>query len=115
MNQRILISSEISAILRTRFGLTADVQVIPVKGENRTLYHLEHIPFSRRMTMAGLERLCRRIAKALDAELYGTVNVDFVNSGDAGTFAMMAEALYSPHAPRWKQRGAVRRKKGAIQ
>ena len=41
--------------------------------------------------MAGLECLCRRIAKALDAELYGTVNLDFADSGDVGTFAMMAE------------------------
>ena len=83
--------SEISAILRSRFDLTADVQVIPVKGENRTLYQLERIPFGRRMTMAGLERLCRRIGGALGAELYGMVNLDFADSGDAGTFAMMAE------------------------
>lgn len=92
MNPILKTPSEISAILRSRFNLTADVQVIPVKGENRTLYHLEHIPFGRRMTMAGLERLCRRIAKALDAELYGSVNLEFVAIGDAGTFAMMAEA-----------------------
>ena len=83
--------SEISDLLRSRFDLTADVQVIPVKGENRTLYQLEHIPFGRRMTIAGLERLCRRIAKALDAELYGTVNVEFGTDDDTGTFAMMAE------------------------
>jgi len=37
------IPSEISAILRSRFDLTADVQVIPVKGDGRTLYQLEHI------------------------------------------------------------------------
>ena len=92
MNSNIKTPSEIAAILLTRFDLTADVQVIPVKGENRTLYQLEHIPFGRRMTMAGLERLCRRIAKTLGAELYGTVNIDFADSGDAGTFAMMAEA-----------------------
>ena len=79
------IPSEISAILRSRFDLTADVQVIPVKGERRTLYQLEHIPLSRRMTLAGLERLCRRIAKALDAELYGTVNVDFGSLGGCCT------------------------------
>ena len=74
---------EISAVLQERFGLSAHVQVIRPKGENRTLYELEHIPFNRRMTMAGLERLCRRIAKALDAELCGTVNIDFVSLGDA--------------------------------
>ena len=39
------IPSEISAILRSRFDLTANVQIIPVKGENRTLYQLEHIRF----------------------------------------------------------------------
>ena len=38
-------ASEISAILRSRFDLTANVQIIPVKGENRTLYQLEHIRF----------------------------------------------------------------------
>jgi hypothetical protein len=37
------------------------------------------------MTMLGLERLCRRIAKALDAELYGTVNVDFGSLGGCCT------------------------------
>ena len=47
--------SEISTILRSPFDLTTDVQVIPVKGENRSLYLLEHIPFNRRITMAGLE------------------------------------------------------------
>lgn len=34
---------EISAVLKSQFNLTADVQVIPVKGERRTLYQLEHI------------------------------------------------------------------------
>ena len=85
---RIKTPSEISNILRSRFDLTANVQVIRPKGENRTLYLLENIPLNRRMTAAGLERLCRRIAKALDAELYGTVNLEF---GDAGTFEMVAE------------------------
>ena len=82
---------EISDLLQARFGLTADVQVIPVKGERRTLYQLEHIPLSRRMTMAGLERLCRRIAKALDAELYGTINVDFGSLGDSPSFDLLVE------------------------
>jgi len=84
-------AAEISTILQSRFGLAADVQVIPVKGESRTLYSLEHIPLNRRMTMAGLERLCRRIAKALDAELYGTVNVDFVSLGDSPSFDFLLE------------------------
>ena len=86
MNKR-----EISAVLKSHFNLTAHVQVIPVRGENRTLYQLEHIPLSRRMTMAGLERLCRRIAKALDAEPYGTVNLDLVSLGDNHTFSMLLE------------------------
>ncbi len=42
--------------------------------------------------MAGLERLCRRIAKALDAELYGTVNIDFASLGDFQTFDLLLEA-----------------------
>ena len=86
---------EISAILQNRFGLSADVQVICPKGENRTLYQLEHISFNRRMTMAGLERLCRRIAKALDAELYGTVNIDFASLGDFQTFDLLLEVLHA--------------------
>lgn len=86
MNKR-----EISAVLKSQFELKADVQVICPKGENRTLYQLEHISFNRRMTMAGLERLCRRIAKALDAELYGTVNVDFGSLGDSPSFDLLVE------------------------
>ena len=88
MNKR-----EISAILKLQFDLTADVQVIPVEGEGRTLYQLEHIPLNRRITMAGLERLCRHIAKALDAELYGTVNVDFGSTGEGVTFDLLLESL----------------------
>ena len=89
MNKR-----EISAVLKSQFELKADVQVIHVSGENRMLYQLEHIPFNRRMTMAGLERLCRRIAKALDAELCGTVNIDFVSMGDCHTFDMLVEVRH---------------------
>ena len=88
MNKR-----EISAVLKSQFELKADVQVIHVSGENRMLYQLEHIPFNRRMTMAGLERLCRRIAKALDAELYGTVNIDFASLGDFQTFDLLLESI----------------------
>ena len=88
MNKR-----EISAVLKSQFELKADVQVIHVSGENRMLYQLEHIPFNRRMTMAGLERLCRRIAKALDAELYGTVNIDFASLGDFQTFDLLLEVF----------------------
>ena len=88
MNKR-----EISAVLKSQFELKADVQVIHVSGENRMLYQLEHIPFNRRMTMAGLEHLCRRIAKALDAELYGTVNIDFASLGDFQTFDLLLERI----------------------
>lgn len=88
MNKR-----EISAVLKSQFELKADVQVIHVSDENRMLYQLEHIPFNRRMTMAGLERLCRRIAKALDAELYGTVNIDFASLGDFQTFDLLLESI----------------------
>ena len=85
---------EISAVLKSQFELKADVQVIHVSGENRMLYQLEHIPFNRRMTMAGLERLCRRIAKALDAELYGTVNIDFASLGEPSTFDLLLEVRH---------------------
>lgn len=82
-------ATEIESVLQSRFGLTAEVQVIHPKGENRSLYLLENVPLNRRMTVAELERLCRRICAALDAELYGSVNLEF---GDAGTtFEMMAE------------------------
>ncbi len=94
MKGNIKTSSEISDILQSRFGLTASVQVIHPKGENRTLYELEHIPFNRRMTMAGLERLCQRIAKALDADICGTVNIDFASLGDFQTFDMLLEVLH---------------------
>ncbi len=89
---------EISAVLKSQFGLTADVQVIHVSGEQRLLYQLEHIPFSRRMTLAGLERLCRRIAKALDAELYGTVNIDYISLGNIQTFDLLLEVLHERKA-----------------
>ena len=89
MNPRLKTIPEIESILKSRFGLKAEVQVIRPKGENRTLYLLENVPLNRRMTVAGLDRLCRRIAKALDANLYGSVNLEF---GDTGTtFEMMAE------------------------
>ncbi len=82
MHTRLKTSSEISDLLQSRFGLTASVQVIHSKGENRTLYELEHIPLHRRTTMAGLERLCRRIAKALDTDICGMVNIDFVSDAN---------------------------------
>ena len=98
MKQRILTKSEIDAILASRFGLTADVQVIHPKGEGRTLYQLEHIPLNRRMTIGGLERLCRRIANELDAELYGTVNIDLVSLGEQRMFDLMLEVEHEPKA-----------------
>ena len=52
-------ASEISAILRTRLDLTADVQVIPVKGERRTLYQLEHILLHRRISK-GIDNSSRK-------------------------------------------------------
>lgn len=91
MTKRILTKSEIDSILASRFDIKADVQVVPVKGETRTLYQLEHVSLGRRMTMTGLERLCRRIAMALGSELYGTVNIDLVSTGGGITFDMMAE------------------------
>lgn len=80
-------------MLEEKFGIRAHVQVVPVKGEGRTLYLIENAPVGRRTTLAGLERLCHRIAKALNAELYGTVNLDFVSTGSAPNFEMIAEVL----------------------
>lgn len=77
--------------LRERFGIEAHAQVIEAPGEGRTLVQLEGIPARRRTTVGGLERLARRIAKALGAELYGTVNLDCVSEGGVATFSMLAE------------------------
>ncbi len=95
MKGNIKTSSEIYDILQARFRLTASVQVIHPNGENRTLYELEHITLHKRMTIAGLERLCRRIAKALDAELCGTVNIDIASLGDFQTFNLLLEVLHA--------------------
>lgn len=43
------------------------------------------------MTMTGLERLCRRIARSLGAELEGSVNIDFVSCNSEPSFTMLAE------------------------
>ncbi len=94
MKGNIKTSSEISVILQSRFGLSASIQVIHPKGENRALYELEHITLHKRMTIAGLERLCRRIAKALDAELCGTMNIDFVSQGEPPSFDLLLEVLH---------------------
>ena len=94
MNSDIKTSSEISGILQSRFGLTASIQVIHPQGENRTLYELAHIQLDKRMTITGLERLCRRIAKALNADLYGSINIDFVSLGDFQTFDLLLEVLH---------------------
>ena len=91
MTKRILTKSEIDSILASRFDIKADVQVVPVKGENRTLYQLEHVSLGRRMTMTGLERLCHRIARSLGAELEGSVNIDFVSCNSEPSFTMLAE------------------------
>ena len=84
---------QIEEILRDQLGLEARVQVIHPKGESRTLYQLEAIPFNPRMSIGGLERLCRRIAKALDADLCGSVNIDFVSLGEPHSFDMLLEAV----------------------
>lgn len=85
---------QIEEILLTNFGLKASVQVFSPKGEERTLYQLEYIPFHRRMSIGGLERLCRRIAKALDADLLGSVNIDFVSLGEPHTFDLLLEVSH---------------------
>ena len=87
-------ATEILDILQSRFGLTAAIQIIHPQCEKRTLYQLEHIPLNRKMTIVGLERLCHRIAKSLNAELYGTINIDFVSLGDFQTFDLLLEVLH---------------------
>ena len=79
--------------LKMRFGITGcGVQVIlPPKDEHRVLYMIDHIKFHGAMTLEGLHELCNEIAGALDAELYGTVTIDFVSIGEPKTFDMVAE------------------------
>lgn len=59
MKRTIKTKAKIATILKTHFGLTADVQVIPVKGERRTLYQLEHIPLHRRISK-GIDNSSRK-------------------------------------------------------
>ncbi len=84
---------EILDTLKMRFGITdCGVQVIlPPKDEHRVLYMIDHIKFHGAMTLDGLYDLCSEIAVALDAELYGTVTIDFVSIGEPKTFDMVAE------------------------
>ena len=93
MKQSVKSSSEIEEILKSQFGIEPYVQVIPMKGEKRTLYQLERIPFTSRMTLGGMERFCQKIAKALNAELYGTVNMDFTSLCGSNTFDLLLEVL----------------------
>ena len=82
---------DVKIVLQDRFGLTAVIQVVPVPNEKRTIVLLENVPVGPRMSIAGLERLARRIAKELGGELEGTVNLDFVSLGHHVTFEMMVE------------------------
>ena len=81
----------IVALLRDRFGIDSHVQCMPVKNESRSLYLIEAVKVSPRTTVAGVHRRCKRIAKALGGELYGTVNLDYISQDGKITFEMMVE------------------------
>ena len=91
MRNNVLAKRQIENLLKENLSVNALVQVVPVKGERRTIYQLEGIPLGRNTTIAGLDRLARRIARLLGAELCGLVNVDFVSIGGKTTFDMIAE------------------------
>ncbi len=92
MNQQHLSPEEISTILQTRFGIKPTVQVYHDKGTGRILYGIEHIPADRKISIGGLKRYCTKICHALDADLDGTVNIEFISLGDVLTFDIIAEA-----------------------
>ena len=94
MAGKIKSEAEIRGILGQEFGMDGcGVQVVPKTGRSGgDLYLIEHIAVGRRITLAGVERMVRRISRALDAEPYGTVNVDFFSLGGGTTFDMLAEA-----------------------
>lgn len=90
---KIKTKSEILCILEQRFNIVGcSVQIVSNNNAAGGLYLLEHIDIGRRLTLAGVERLVRRIAKALDGEPYGTVNIDYFSLGGDVTFDMVVEA-----------------------
>lgn len=92
MNKKCLSEKEISTILQTAFGIKPIIQVYKDKGTGRILYSIEHIPANRKMSIGGLKHYCHKICHALDADLDGTVNIEFVSIGDVWTFDILAEA-----------------------
>lgn len=91
MKRHLKTRKQIAAILQDKFGIAAEIQVVPAKGEDRTLYLLENIRLDGRTTISGLRRVCKRICEALGAEPYGTTNIDLFSMGDGLSFDMMAE------------------------
>ena len=86
-----MIEDEIKCILIDRFSIDTPIQVLKDKDTGQTLYLLEHVKIKDQMSVAELHGLCVRIAKALDGELYGTINIDFASLGDGVEFEMMVE------------------------
>lgn len=83
---------EVSTILQTAFGIKPMIQVYQDKETGRILYSIENIQANRKMSIGGLKRYCNKICHALDADLCGTVNIEFVSIGDVWTFDILAEA-----------------------
>ena len=84
-------AGEIKRVLFDRFSIDTPVQVLKDKDTGQTLYLLEHVKINDQMSVAELHDLCERIAKALDGELYGTVNIDFASLCDGVEFEMVVE------------------------
>ena len=91
--KKIMTTNEIKCVLIDRFSIDTPVQVLKDKDAGRTLYLLEHVKIKDQMSVAELHGLCVRIAKALDGELYGTVNIDFATLSYGVEFEMVVEVV----------------------
>ena len=85
--------SDVKRILIDRFAIDTPVQILKDKDTGQTLYLLEHVQIKDQMSVAELRSLCLRIAKALDGELYGTVNIDFATLSYGVEFEMVVEVV----------------------
>lgn len=94
MKRHCLSQGDISAILKSKFDITPSVQVLRDKDTGIVRYEIEHVPASRKMSVGGLKRYCKRICDALDADIGGTVNIEFISLGDDWTFDILAEARW---------------------
>ncbi len=99
MNQQYLSKEEIAAILQIRFGIEPTIQVYHDSETGRILYGIEHIPADRKMSIGGLKRYCNKICHALNANLDGMVNIEFISLNDEWTFDIIAEARQGQSRP----------------